>query len=308
MTALVDVAVHLPEAVPLAAVAGELGLTDRQVGRFRKLYGLDRICRSAESEADLLIAAAGKLAGLAGQEDRVRYVVRARTVQSATAYPLRPLNRVRHELCLGHATTFAVTEHACASGLLAVDLCGTLLAADGDPTALALVLVGEKVFTPDVGLIPDVGVLGEATAAVLVAADGDRDRMLGYASRSYGRPDGEFVMSEEGAAWFRRVYVDGLAEVMNGAVATAGLTLSDVDLVLPHNVNRISWTRAAGALGVEPATLFLDNVPRYGHCFCADPFLNYRTAADIGRLRLGHHYLMVSVGLGSTFSAMLLRH
>ncbi|HEX4704919.1 MAG TPA: 3-oxoacyl-[acyl-carrier-protein] synthase III C-terminal domain-containing protein [Pseudonocardiaceae bacterium] len=308
MTALLAVATHVPETVPLAALAAELGLSDQQVRRFGKLYGLDRICRSDASEAELLIAAAGKLAELAGQEDRVRYVVRARTVPAAAPYPLRPLGQVRRELRLDHATTFAVTDHACASGLLAVDLVGTMLAADGDPAALALVLVGEKVFTPDVGWIPDVGVLGEGTAAVLVGAHGESDEMLGFASRSYGLPSGEFVMSAETAAWFRSIYADGLTAVIGGAVDAAGVELSDVDLVLPHNVNRISWTRSAKQLGIDPRKLFLDNVPRYGHCFCADPFINYRTAADLGLLRSGQFYLMVSVGLGSTFSAMLLRH
>lgn len=308
MTALLAVATHVPETVPLAALAVELGLSDQQVRRLNRLYGLDRICRSEAGEAELLTAAAGKLADLAGQEDRVRYVVRARTVPAASPYPLRPLHQVRQELRLEQAAAFAVTEHACASGLLAVDLAGTMLAADGDPDALALVLVGEKVFTPDVGMIPDVGVLGEGTAAILVGTHGDHDEVLGYASRSYGRPDGEFVMSAETAAWFRGIYADGLSSVICAAVDSAGVDLSEVDIVLPHNVNKISWTRSAKQLGIDAKKLFLDNVPRYGHCFCADPFINYRTAVDIGLLADDAYYLMVSVGLGSTFSAMLLRH
>ena len=308
MTALVAVSAHLPETVPVASLQRGLGLSDLGIRRFERLYGLSRICRSDESEADLLLAAAGKLEGLAGQEDRVRYVVRARTVPFAAPYPLSPLARVRAELGLRHATTFTVSEHACASGLLAVDLCGTLLAADGDPDALALVLLGEKAFTSSVEMIPDVAVMGEGTAALLVSAGGTRDRLLGYATRSYGREDAAFVMSEDSAAEFRRIYNNGLAEVMNTAVARAGLLPSDVDLVLPHNVNRISWTRSAKELGLDPARIFLDNVSETGHCFCADPFLNLSTACELGRLRPGDRYLMTSVGLGSTFSAMLFEH
>lgn len=308
MTALVAVSAHLPDTVPLASLQNDLGLSDVVVRRFERIYGLSRICRSPESEADILLAAAGKLDGLAGQEDRVKYVVRARTVPFAAPYPLSPLTRVRDELGLRHATAFTVSEHACASGLLAVDLCGTLLAADGDPDALALVLVGEKAFTSSVAMIPDVAVMGEGTAAILVSAGGTQDRQLGYATRSYGREDAAFVMSPEGAAEFRKIYNDGLAEVMNTAVARAGLTLSDVDLILPHNVNRISWTRSAKELGLDPGRIFLDNVPETGHCFCADPFLNLATACELGRLRPGDRYLMTSVGLGSTFSAMLFEH
>ncbi|QWF78776.1 3-oxoacyl-[acyl-carrier-protein] synthase III C-terminal domain-containing protein [Amycolatopsis sp. CA-230715] len=308
MTALVGVASHLPPGVPIASLQEELGLTDTQLRRFHRLYGLSEVCRSEEGEVELLLAAAGKLAELAGQEHRVKYVVRARTVTTTAPYPDSPLLTARDALGLRHASTFTVSDHACASGLLAVDLCGTLLAADGDPDALALVLMGEKAFSQSVRMIPDVAIMGEAAAAVLVGPGTAQDRMLGYATRSYGREDAAVVMSPEVAAQFRQIYGDGLAEVMREATRAAGLELSDVDIVLPHNVNTISWTRAAAAMGLDPKRVFLDNVPVTGHCFCADPFLNYRTAHDLGVLAPGQRYLMTSVGLGSTFSAMLFEH
>jgi 3-oxoacyl-[acyl-carrier-protein] synthase-3 len=308
MTSIVAVSAHLPDTVPVGPLLESLGLDAVRVLRYQRIYGLSKICRTADSEADLLLAAAGKLEGVAGQEDRVRYVVRARTVPFAAPYPASPLARVRDELGLRHAKTFTLSEHACASGLLAVDLCGTLLAADGDPDALALVLLGEKAFTPSVAMIPNVGVMGEGTAAVLVGSGGSQDRLLGYATRSYGRADAAFVMSDQGAAEFRRIYADGLAEVMAAAVAQAGIALADVDLVLPHNVNRISWARSAEDLGLDPDRIFLDNVAETGHCFCADPFINFASASELGRLRPGDRYLMTSVGLGSTFSAMLFEH
>ncbi|MDF2807909.1 MAG: 3-oxoacyl-ACP synthase, partial [Cellulosimicrobium sp.] len=67
---------------------------------------------------------------------------------------------------------WTLTQHACASALLAVDVAGRLLAADRDPDALALVLTGEKAFSPGSRLIEGTTIMGEGTAAVLVAADG----------------------------------------------------------------------------------------------------------------------------------------
>jgi 3-oxoacyl-[acyl-carrier-protein] synthase-3 len=61
-------------------------------------------------------------------------------------------------------------------------------------------------------------------------------------------------------------------------------------------------------MGISRDRIFLGNVPITGHCFCADPFLNYRTVADLGLLNPGDRYLMVTVGLGSTFSAMVFQH
>ncbi|UJW29251.1 3-oxoacyl-ACP synthase [Saccharothrix sp. AJ9571] len=308
MTSLVAVSAYLPSAVPIESLQGELELTDAQLRRLRRFYGLSEVCRSGESEVETLLAAAGKLTALAGQEKRVRYLVRAKTMPGATPYPVNPMLEVREALGLSQATMFTLTDHACASGLLAVDLCGTLLAADGDPDALALVLCGEKAFTHTAQVIPDVAIMGEATAAVLVAPGGDRDRVLGFATATHGGPGGAVILSDEEATEFRQIYPDALAEVTHAAVAEAGLRLSDIDLVLPHNVNRVSWIRAGGALGLPKEKIFLGNVGSTGHCFCADPFLNHATATSLGLLTPGSNYLMVSVGLGSTFSAMVCQH
>ena len=307
MTSLVSVSGYVPSTVSIESLKDELDLSDLQLRRFRRLYGLSDVCRSPESEVDMLLGAVGKLESFAGHEERVRYLVRAKTMPAATPYPANPMLEVREVLGLRHAAMFNVTDHACASGLLAVDLCGTLLATDGDPDALALVLTGEKAFTRTAQVIPDVAIMGEATAAILVGS-GRQDRMLGYATATLGGPGGEVILNDEQAAEFRRIYPDGVAEVARDAVAAAGLSVADIDLVLPHNVNKISWVRAAGTLGVPRNKIFLDNVGTTGHCFCADPFLNYHRANGLGLLAPGAYYLMISVGLGSTFSAMVFQH
>jgi hypothetical protein len=113
-----------------------------RVPRYQRGFGLSEVLFDpAQSETEILLAAARKLALLPGQESRVKYVSRARTVRSPSPCPLSPLQEVRRALGFGAAQTFAVTDAACAS-LLA----GMLLSAEPDEEALALVLVGEKAF------------------------------------------------------------------------------------------------------------------------------------------------------------------
>ncbi|WP_406641769.1 3-oxoacyl-[acyl-carrier-protein] synthase III C-terminal domain-containing protein [Amycolatopsis sp. WGS_07] len=303
-----SVSSYLPAAVPIATLQDALGLTDAQLRRLQRIYGLSEVCRSAESETEMLLGAVAKLDGFAGVEERVRYVLRPKTVPAASPYPFDPMAEVRQRLGLRNALVFTVTDHACASGLLALDLAGALLEQDGDPDALALILAGEKAFTPAAQLIPDVAVMGEGTAAVLVAPGGQRDRLLGYATTTLGGPGGEVITNDEQNKVFRQIYPDALGDVTRAALEAAGCAASDLALVLPHNVNKVSWIRAADAMGVPRKRIFLGNVPRTGHCFCADPFLNYHTATRLGLLNPGERYLMVSVGLGSTFSATVFEH
>ena len=66
--------------------------------------------------------------------------------------------------------------------------------------------------------------------------------------------------------------------------------------------------RVAGLQPALGARVRLDDVPVTGHCFGADSFIGYAAARAEGRLRAGDPFLMVAVGLGATFSAMVLRY
>jgi 3-oxoacyl-[acyl-carrier-protein] synthase-3 len=307
MTVLQAVAAYVPPiGQSLGEVADELHLSGTDVQIYEKFYGLRdyRVDRRA-SGADLLIRAARALPTLGRAAHRVRYVLHAKTVPPSGSHAEPPVQAVLAPLGLSRATAFAVTQHACASGLLALDLAGRLLAAD-EPDALALVLAGEKAHPHVNRLMPAPTVMGESSAACLVGRDGDGDDVLSYE----WRVDGEFcdgpTMSEATRSRFHRRYPQTLADVIGAAVAKAGLDLTDIAIVLGHNVNRASWVRVAKLLDLPIDRVFLDNVPVTGHSFCADPFVNYASAVGADRLPAGRPYLMAGVGLGAVYAAMVL--
>jgi 3-oxoacyl-[acyl-carrier-protein] synthase-3 len=227
-------------------------------------------------------------------------------------YPVNPLHDVCRALGLDHALAFAVTHQSCASGLLAIDMAGRLLAADEAATAeaagpLALILSGEKTFTREAQVFADTTVFGEGAAACLVSASGARDRMLAYAASVRGEFDSA---TGENDARLQREYRPSLAEVMRRALDEAGLSLDDIKVVLPHNVNLVTWQRMCLLLGFPRDRVVLDNIPASGHVFCADLFANYRTACERGLLEPGDRYLAAAVGAGggATFAAMVFEH
>ncbi len=321
MTALEAVSVYLPPArIPIQNLAGTLGLTDMQVRLFQRFHGLREVGRDPDSSLyDLLMSAAAGLDGLRGQEHRVRYVLYARAMPVVVPYPLNPLHDVCGALGLGHALAFTVTHQSCASGLLAIDLAGRLLAADSGPgpgeaarqddqgAPLALILSGEKAFTREAQMFADTTVFGEGAAACLVSAFGARDRLLSYASNVRGEFDSATGAND---ARLQREYRPSLAEVMLRALDEAGLTLDDIRLVLPHNVNMVTWQRMCVLLKFPRDRVLLDNIPTSGHVFCADMFANYQTARDRGLLEPGDRYLAAAVGAGggATFAAMVFEH
>lgn len=310
MTAIEAVASYVPEQrVSVEDVAGRLGLTTMQTRLFRRFLGLAEIRLDPDgSLLDLLSAAVSRLEELRGREHQVRYVLYARAMPVVAPYPVNTLRELCGAFGLGHAVSFTVTHHACATGLLALDVAGRLLAGDGDAGALALVLTGEKAFTRDAQYVPGTSVFGEGAAACLVSLDGSRDRVLAYASSIRGEFDGRLDAMPEMASSFEKEYPVSLAEAISAAVTQAGVSLEEISLILPHNVNTLSWQRLCRRIGFPPDRVLLANVQVTGHAFCADAFINYTTAADRRLLRPGSRYLIAAAGLGATFSAMVVEH
>jgi 3-oxoacyl-[acyl-carrier-protein] synthase-3 len=315
MTALEAVSVYLPPVrIPIESLAGPLGLTAMQVKLFRRFHGLREVSRDPDvSATGLLMKAAAGLDALRGQEHRVRYVLYARTMPVVAPYPVNPLHEVCGALGLDHALAFTVTHQSCASGLLAIDMAGRLLAADttsgqnDHAGPLALILSGEKAFTRDAQVFADTTIFGEGASACLVSAFGARDRLLAYACNVRGEFDSA---TGENDARLQREYRPSLAEVMRRALDEAGLTLDDIRVVLPHNVNVVTWQRMCLLLKFPLDRVLLDNIPASGHVFCADMFVNYKTACERGLLRPGDRYLAAAVGAGggATFAAMVFEH
>jgi 3-oxoacyl-[acyl-carrier-protein] synthase III len=315
MTALEAISVYLPPArIPIENLAGSLGLTDMQVKLFRRFHGLREVGRDPDaSPYSLLMKAVAGLDALHGQEHRVRYVLYARAMPVVVPYPVNPLHEVCRALGLSHALAFTLTHQSCASGLLAIDIAGRLLAADmadrqdGQAGPLALVLSGEKAFTREAQMFADTTVFGEGASACLVSAFGSRDRLLAYASNVRGEFDSA---TGENDPRLQREYRPSLAEVMQQALDEAGLALDDIRIVLPHNVNLVTWQRMCRLLKFPLDRVLLDNIPISGHVFCADLFANYQTACKRGLLRPGDYYLAAAVGAGggATFAAMVFEH
>jgi 3-oxoacyl-[acyl-carrier-protein] synthase III len=311
VTALAAVAAHIPDhRVPIEELADEFGLTPMKIKVFRRYHKLGEV--RADPDGSLLDLLRGAVAGLdllRGREHLVRYVLYARSFPVVVPYPFDPVGELCREFGLEHANVFAIGQHACASGLLAIDVAGRLLAADAQshPDALALVLTGEKAFTGDARMVPDTTFFGEGAAACLVSACGDRDRLLSYATDLRGEFDQD---SEEVAMAFQLVYPDSLADAITAAVDRAGLRMDEITLILPHNVNEVAWQRVCQRLDYPIDRVVLDNVATYGHMFCADTLVNYETARQRRLLHPGDRYVMAAAGagLGATFSAMVFEH
>ncbi|MFJ9108438.1 3-oxoacyl-[acyl-carrier-protein] synthase III C-terminal domain-containing protein [Streptomyces sp. NPDC102283] len=310
-TTLERIESFLPEpSVTIDEVAGSLGLRRPEVGVFRKIYGLDRLRFAPDMGLfDLVLPAAQRALKALPAGRTVDYVIFAHTMQTLTPPQIDAAQVIRDNLGLHDAEAFALSHQACVSSLGAIDVAGELLRAEGQGTSYALMVTGERAYSPKVQLIPNSAIMADAAAACLVTVDGPGDVVRSYVTRTLGRFAAGLDLSREETQDFGRAYGSVLGEVIEQAVDRAGLAFSDIELVIPHNVNMVSWRQTIKEMGADPEKFFLSNIPRYSHCYASDVFVNYTTLRDEeDRLVDGANYVLVSVGLGATFGAMVITH
>ena len=100
--------------------------------------------------------------------------------------------------------------------------------------------------------------------------------------------------------------VRALADSSEEAVARAGLSMSDVDAVIPHQANIRIIEAAVKRLHI-PAEQFICNLDRYGNTSAASIPIALDEAVREGRIKSGDHVLLSSFGAGLAWGSMMIR-
>jgi len=150
--------------------------------------------------------------------------------------------------------------------------------------------------TEDEGVLSTV--LGsDGSGAMHLYLDGFPELLLANGSLPPKRP----VMRMDGREVFRfsvRIIGEAAAE----AIARAGLTLDEVDLLIPHQANLRIIDAAVKRLGLPWEKVWV-NLDRYGNTSAASVPLGIAEAAEQGVLRPGMNVVLVAFGAGLAWAA-----
>jgi 3-oxoacyl-[acyl-carrier-protein] synthase-3 len=149
-----------------------------------------------------------------------------------------------------------------------------------------------------------------AGAVVLEAVDGP-GQLLSYKLGSDGslrhllKCDHGGFLYMDGKEIFRKA-VRVVVESAEQAIADAGLTTDDIDLMVPHQANLRIISAASQRLGIpeEKAVVVID---RYGNTSSASIPLALVDALETDRLHQGDHVLLTGFGGGMTWASAVLR-
>jgi 3-oxoacyl-[acyl-carrier-protein] synthase III len=100
--------------------------------------------------------------------------------------------------------------------------------------------------------------------------------------------------------------VRSMAEAADQALMRAGLTGSDIDLLIPHQANIRIIEATARYTGIPMEKVFV-NVDRYGNMSSATVPIALDEAAEQGRIKRGDNILLVAFGAGFTWASSVVR-
>jgi 3-oxoacyl-[acyl-carrier-protein] synthase-3 len=161
---------------------------------------------------------------------------------------------------------------------------------------------------------------GDGAGAVLLEASGRGEPLSfvfhsdgGEAERLYARgPCGPLAAADPGSYFIRmdgkhifKFAVQAMEQATREAVAAAGLSLDDIDLLVPHQANLRIINATAKALGLPPERTLV-NVDRYGNTSSASIPIALQEAEAEGRLREGDRLVLVAFGGGLVWGAVVL--
>jgi 3-oxoacyl-[acyl-carrier-protein] synthase-3 len=110
----------------------------------------------------------------------------------------------------------------------------------------------------------------------------------------------------EGRKVFKHAAVR-MPEAIGEGLRHNGLTLADVDMVIPHQANLRINEMVAKQLGLPPEKMH-NNIQRYGNTTAASIPLCMKEAIDLGKIKPGNLVALVAFGAGLTWGSAFLRY
>jgi 3-oxoacyl-[acyl-carrier-protein] synthase-3 len=102
-----------------------------------------------------------------------------------------------------------------------------------------------------------------------------------------------------------KIAVRAMEDSVRRTLATTGLGVNDIDLLVPHQANQRIIDAVLERLGL-PEQKAIGNIERYGNTSSASIPISLDECARAGRLKPGDHVSLVAFGGGATWGATLM--
>ena len=217
------------------------------------------------------------------------------------------VQRIRYELGLKRAIGFSIWGQACSSITTAIRVARDMILAG---SAESVMVVGaDSLIGARRRELEGITLMGDGGSAMIVKKNCATNRLVQIASHDEGsfyRYRGATGQDAEGER-YTLLYFIVISRIVQKVLKNAKLKLSDISVIIPHNINLSSWEVVLKTLGCDEQKLFSKNICRHGHAFGSDVVVNMVDAIREGRLREGEYALLLTAGLGACWGSIIIQ-
>jgi 3-oxoacyl-[acyl-carrier-protein] synthase-3 len=297
-----------PRQMNIEQMAEYMGLSQDELRLYRDVHGL-KVVHMAEGETagDMALKAARMALDESDTDPQsVDAVIMYHTAFTTSLEPNTIVGRVQRELGLSRSVGFSVWEQYCGSIITAMRVARNMITTSAVRTVM---LIGADCFFGSARrAIDGITIQGEGGSAVIIKGGCPANRLVGITTYV----DGSFYRTarctRDDLDRFNLVYFLATARTIQRTLKQASLTLDDIALIIPHNINLSSWHRVLDILKCDKSKLYSENIARHGHVFGSDMVINLRDAISNGRLRKGERAVLMTAGLGASWGCAVIEH
>jgi 3-oxoacyl-[acyl-carrier-protein] synthase-3 len=196
---------------------------------------------------------------------------------------------------LGNVPGYGQTLNRCTNLLVALGLAGAL-AATGRHRRI-LCITTDSV-ADEAERLSTFALYSDGAAACVVSAD--EDGVDGYRLVSC-----DSVQDNAALDGSSQISADLARELNDRLLTPQGLKLGDIAGLMHNNLFKPLVVMKERQAGFAQEQLYLDNIPRVGHCFAADPLINLADRAAAGHPRADPYYILASSVPGARVGALV---
>lgn len=94
--------------------------------------------------------------------------------------------------------------------------------------------------------------------------------------------------------------------VIHDTLAKGGMTIRDIDWIVPQNTNLVAWQIMCSLLPFNHARIYHPTLAEAGHVISGDNIINLKHLADSGQVKQGEKVLLFMAGYGLNWQCVVL--
>lgn len=94
--------------------------------------------------------------------------------------------------------------------------------------------------------------------------------------------------------------------VIHDTLAKAGMTISDIDWIVPQNTNLVAWQIMCSLLPFNHARIYHPTLAEAGHVISGDNIINLKHLVDKGEVKQGEKVLLFMAGYGLNWQCVVM--